>query len=104
MFFPPVPVKQWKEISETLKRRILPGVGGWSSFDIKVLFYQNQEKTILMCRKDIVTEELHKGFRDIQFKPRPYQSPKMQLFSMCPVNYKGKKNKPGRERPERFPK
>lgn len=39
--FSPVLVKQWEEISGILKRRILPGVGEWSSFDIKGLFYQN---------------------------------------------------------------
>lgn len=54
-FFPLVFAERGKEISEIIKKRILTGVGRWNSFDIKEM------KAVLMCRKDTVTKELHKG-------------------------------------------
>lgn len=64
-FFPLVFVEQETKIAEILKKRIWTGIGGWNSFEIKIM------KGILMCGKDTVTKELQKDL-DVQFKLRVY--------------------------------
>lgn len=71
-------------------------------FWYKSSFLSELRESNLSVQKDMVTKELHKGLETFNWKPRPYQSLKMQLFSMSPVNYKGSKSKPGQKRPERF--